>query len=93
MFPDKILIANPRLAQPPSDSQRLIPHLLSNDANRAVLDQRQAIDLWSALHDPDIDFCARHWDSDPGRVAAWICSTPADIHVREWRRLVAAEKH
>jgi hypothetical protein len=31
-------------------------------------------------------------EKDSRRVAAWICDTPADIHIAEWRRLIDSVK-
>jgi hypothetical protein len=98
MFPDSVLIANPRLARPQPAYKLLIPHLLSSDSDNAVLDQAHIVALWTALHDPKPDFCLRQWEQDSRRVAAWICGAdgtdtgtpPADLHILEWQRLIAA---
>jgi len=88
MFPGSIVVANPRLAHAPAAYKHLIPDMLSKDSDSAALDQRQIVALWTALHDPDRDFCGRRWEKDSRRVAAWICAAPADAHIAEWRRLV-----
>jgi hypothetical protein len=90
MFPGSVVIANPRLAQPRGAYQHLIPRVLAKDSDSAALDQQQIVALWTALHDPDRDFCGRSWDTDSRRVAGWICAIPADLHIAEWRRLVGS---
>ncbi|MEP6547276.1 MAG: hypothetical protein ABJD53_07395 [Gammaproteobacteria bacterium] len=98
MFPDSVLISDPRQARPLAAYKLLIPHILSSAAENAVLDQAHIVALWTALHDPKPDFCAREWQQDSRRVAAWICGAdgtdtgtpPADLHIVEWQRLVAA---
>jgi hypothetical protein len=99
MFPGSVVIANPRMAQPLAWYKHLIPNVLSKDSDTAVLDQRQIVDMWTALNDPDRDFCARARDKDPRRVAGWICGSGSDtaiprddVDIVEWRRLVEAVK-
>jgi hypothetical protein len=100
MFPGSVVIANPRMAQPLAWYKHLIPNLLSKDSDTAVLHQREIVDMWVALNDPDRDFCTRTWAKDSGRVAGWICGTGsdtalprADVHIVEWRRLVDAVRN
>jgi hypothetical protein len=96
MFPDSIVVENPRLAAPSVWYERLPAELLSSDPPSAVIDKSQLIELWTALHEPDQRFCSRIWKDDPRRVADWICGKniksgeklPRDIHVTEWRDLI-----
>jgi hypothetical protein len=96
MFPDSIVIENPRAATPLIGYERLLAEWFANDPPSAVIDKTQLIELWTALHEPDQRFCSRPWKNDPRRVAGWICGTdvtggenlPADIHVTEWRDLI-----
>ncbi len=97
MFPGSVVIANPRMAQPLAWYKHLIPDMLSKDSDSAVLHQQEIVDMWTALNDPDRDFCARTWLGVPGRVAGWLCGAggdtavpAADVHIVEWRRLVDA---
>ena len=99
MFPGSVVIANPRMAQPLAWYKHLIPDMLSKDSDTAVLHQQEIFDMWTALNDPDRDFCARTWRRVPGRVAGWLCGAGndtaiprADVHIVEWRRLVDAMK-
>jgi hypothetical protein len=95
MFPDSIVVENPRLAAPLSWYQRLPAEWRANGAPNAVIDKTQLIELWTALHEPDQRFCSRPWENDPRRVADWICGKniggaelPQDIHITEWRDLI-----
>jgi hypothetical protein len=96
MFPDSIVVENPRLAAPLIGYKRLLAEWFANDPPSAVIDKKQLIDLWTALHEPDQRFCGQTWESDPRRVADWICgknitsaeTLPKDIHVSEWRNLI-----
>jgi hypothetical protein len=96
MFPDSILVENPRLAAPLIGYKRLLAEWFANDPPSAVIDKKQLIDLWTALHEPDQRFCGQTWETDPRRVADWICgkntasaeTLPKDIHVSEWRNLI-----
>jgi hypothetical protein len=96
MFPDSVVVENPRLAAPRVWYERLPAELFSSDPPSAVIDKSQLIELWTALHEPDQRFCSRIWKDDPGRVADWICGKnimsgeklPRDIHVTEWRDLI-----
>ena len=97
MFPGSVVIANPRLPRPPAWYTHLIPNILSKESDSAALDQPQVVALWTALHDPDRDFCSRACDKDSRRVAAWICGSDvgnpaADLHIAEWRHLVESVK-
>jgi hypothetical protein len=95
MFPDSIVVENPRLPAPLVWYQRLPAEWRANDAPNAVIDKTQLIELWTALHDPNQRFCSRPWDTDRRRVADWICGKniggaelPQDIHITEWRDLI-----
>src|SRR5258706_583372 len=73
MFPDSIVVENPRLAAPLSWYQRLPAEWRANETPNAVIDKTQLIELWTALHEPDQRFCSRPWGNDPRRVADWVC--------------------
>jgi Ca2+/Na+ antiporter len=96
MFPDSIVVENPRAARPLIGYERLLAEWFASDPPSAVIDKTQLIELWTALHEPDQRFCSRSWKNDPRRVADWICgknvtggkNLPADIHVTEWRGLI-----
>ncbi len=96
MFPDSIVVENPRVAAPLIGYKRLLAEWFANDPPSAVIDKTQLIDLWTALHEPDQRFCSQPWKDDPRRVADWICGNnvtsgeklPKDIHVTEWRDLI-----
>jgi hypothetical protein len=96
MFPDSIVVENPRIAAPLIWYERLLAEWFASDPPSAVIDKTQLIDLWTALHEPDQRFCSQPWKNDPRRVADWICGKnllsgeklPRDIHVTEWRDLI-----
>jgi hypothetical protein len=64
--------------------------------SRASLEQ-----LWSALHDPDTDFCgaAKFSDHNAATVQGWLCGpaqesgTERDLHMAAWRTLVQQLSH
>jgi hypothetical protein len=96
MFPDSIVVENPRLAAPLIGFKRLLAEWFANDPSSALIDKAQLIDLWTALHEPDQRFCSQTWKDNPRRVADWICgknitsgeTLSKDIHVIEWRDLI-----
>jgi hypothetical protein len=98
MFPDSIVVENPRLAAPLIWYKRLLAQWFAIDPLSAVIDRTQLIELWTALHEPDQRFCSQPWENDPRRVADWICGKniipgeelPKDLHVTEWRDLINA---
>ncbi len=98
MFPNSIVVKNPRLAAPILWYKRLLAEWLANGPPNAVIDKTQLIDLWTALHEPDRRFCIRTWQADQRRIADWICGKnilggedlPKDIHIGEWRKLIDA---
>jgi hypothetical protein len=87
MFPDSVVVENPRVAAPRTGYERLLAEWFANDPPSAVIDKTQLIDLWTALHEPDQRFCSQPWKDDPRRVADWICENK-DIHVTQWRDLI-----
>jgi len=95
MFPDSIVVKNPRLAAPLVGYRHVLAEWLANGPPGAVIDKTQLIDLWTALHEPDQRFCIRPWENDQRRIAEWICGKnmsgeelPEDIHITEWRDLI-----
>ncbi|HEY2782330.1 MAG TPA: patatin-like phospholipase family protein [Steroidobacteraceae bacterium] len=95
MFPESIVIANPRVAAPAEWYSHLVPSAWLNEPLSAVLNKGSLTHLWTALHDPGGDFCTKSWNPQERRVAGWVCGGNAedpapDIHITEWRRLVEA---
>jgi len=97
MFPDSIVIENPRKAAPLQWYQHQLAAWFSKDPPAAVVNKRQLTDLWTALYEPDRRFCGQSWESkDQQRVAEWICGKESpgaaelakDIQVTEWHKLV-----
>jgi hypothetical protein len=97
MFPDSIVIENPRKAAPLPWYQHQLAAWFSKDPPTAVVNKRQLTDLWTALYEPDGRFCAQPWESkDQQRVAEWICGKESsgaadlaeDIQVTQWHNLV-----
>jgi hypothetical protein len=96
MFPESILIANPRVPAPAEWYSHFVPSALLSEPLDSALTKVSLTHLWTKLHDPDVDFCKTSWRPEERRVADWICggansAGPApDIHITEWRRLVEA---
>jgi patatin-like phospholipase len=94
MFPNSIVIENPRAAEPLAWYQRIVPNWLLSDPQSAVLRKQPLIDLWTSLHDPQEGFCTTGWGkAGERRVAGWVCASeaeglPADIHITEWHKLI-----
>jgi hypothetical protein len=96
MFPESIIVANPRQAIPLVWYKHLLAEWFAQDPPSAVLNQKELTELWTSLHDPEEGFCARDWKSDQRRVAGWICPSerlPADIHILEWHQLIESLKN
>lgn len=101
MFPDTIVIANPRTPRPAPWYSSLEWWRNRHKKGIATLDRDELIELWTELHDPNIKFCgsgsftsAR--DTSMQTVADWVCGVtgteklPEDIQVKEWQMLVQA---
>ena len=101
MFPDAIVIANPRTPHPAPWYTSLEWWRGRHQKGTASLDRDELITLWTELHDPDVKFCGEGpftppRDSPMQTVADWVCGVtgterlPQDIHVKQWRDLVQA---
>jgi hypothetical protein len=100
MFPGSIEIANPRTPLPAPWYAGLQWWRPKHRHRTVSLDRDGLLALWTELHDPDVPFCGG--GDTPVRnesmqtVADWVCGNvgaerlPADVHIRQWQKLVAA---
>jgi hypothetical protein len=81
MFPESIVVTDPRRAAPLKWYWDLVPAAWFHVRPRTALDKEELFDLWAALYDPDTRFCERRWDETKERVADWICGRypPAEL--------------
>jgi hypothetical protein len=91
MFPQSIVIENPRTPRPASGS--------GSGKGKVLLHRCNLIALWEQLHDPHEDFCGKGpflaaRAADMQTVVDWVCGRtaaeqlPPDLHIEQWRQLV-----
>jgi hypothetical protein len=91
MFPQSVLIENPRTPRPVSG--------FGSGQGKVLLHRCDLIALWEQLHDPHEDFCGKDrflpaGTADMRTVADWVCGRmaaeqlPPDLHIEQWRQLV-----
>jgi 2-polyprenyl-6-methoxyphenol hydroxylase-like FAD-dependent oxidoreductase len=89
MFPQSIVIENPRTPRPGFGSGK----------GKVLLHRCNLIALWEQLHDPHEDFCGKGpflaaRAADMQTVVDWVCGRtaaeqlPPDLHIEQWRQLV-----
>jgi hypothetical protein len=106
MFPESIVVTDPRRAAPLKWYYDLVPAAWFHIRPRTALDKDELFELWTALYDPETRFCDRRWESHEARVADWICgryplpestpkrpALPADIQIAQWQGLIASVKN
>ena len=94
MLANDILVTNPHRIAPVGFAARALA--IGPDAgDRVRITREELFALLDAMHTPDGSLCTpeRPFTRDAARVASWICGSDhgggADLHVREWQRLVA----
>lgn len=101
MFPEHIVVTDPRRAAPLKWYWDMVPARLFDIRPRATLGKDELFDLWAALYDPDRNFCSVAWHKSKRPVADWICAryptTPdhplkVDLQIDQWQQLVAAAR-
>jgi hypothetical protein len=101
MFPDAVVVENPRLAAPLEWYEHQLAEWFSKNPPNATIDKQQLIDLWTELYRTDKGFCRQVWGSnDQRQVANWVCGNdeagrkklPEDIQITEWAHLIDSLK-
>jgi hypothetical protein len=101
MFPEAVVVENPRLPAPPKWYEHQLAEWFSENPPNATINKQQLIDLWSGLYQKDKGFCKLHWESnDERQVATWICGNDSaggkklaeDIQITEWADLIDSLK-
>jgi hypothetical protein len=101
MFPDAVVVENPRRAAPLKWYQHQFAEWFSKNPPNATIDKQQLIDLWTALYRTDKSFCGQVWGSnDQRQVANWVCGNdeagekklPEDIQITQWAHLIDSLK-
>jgi hypothetical protein len=94
MLANDILVTNPHRIAPVGFAARALA--IGPDADdRVRITREELFALLDAMHAPDGSLCTpeRPFTRDAARVASWICGSDhgggADLHVREWQRLIA----
>jgi hypothetical protein len=98
MFPDTIVVENPQLAAPLQWYEHQFAEWFSKDPPTATIEKHGLLELWTELHQRNLDFCGYPWREAQRQIAYWVCGKnssgrqvlPEDVHIREWAKLVGA---